>query len=160
MSEFIEFERKFLIKPTMVAAVLARAQSVQELQQGYFMENDSRCVRVRRVGEDFILTFKTATGDVGKAGEVELSVDPEKGTELLSQCETGVHKVRHCVQEGEFLWEIDVFQGHNTGLVLAEVELESDAASERLSAQLPDWVEREVTGQAEYFNTALARMRA
>lgn len=158
MTDFIEFERKFLLKPAMLAAVLARACSVQVMQQGYFMENENRCVRVRRAGDDFILTFKTSTGEVGKAKEVELSVDPEKGQELLAQCTTGVHKTRHCVQDGEFLWEIDVFAGHNTGLVLAEVELASDAASDRLSAQLPEWVEREVTGQAEYFNTSLARV--
>lgn len=160
MTNFIEFERKFLLKPAMLAAVLARASSVQEMQQGYFMENENRCVRVRRAGDDFILTFKTSTGEVGKAKEVEMSVDPEKGRELLADCTTGVHKTRHCVHDGEFMWEIDVFAGHNDGLVLAEVELASDAASDRLSAQLPEWVESEVTGQAEYFNTALAKPRA
>lgn len=158
MSNFIEFERKFLLKPAMLAAVLARASSVQEMQQGYFMENESRCVRVRRAGDDFILTFKNSTGEVGKAVEVEMPMDPELGKVLLAQCTTGVHKTRHCVQDGEFLWEIDVFAGHNAGLVLAEVELASDEASDRLCAQLPDWVEREVTGQTEYFNTSLARV--
>lgn len=159
MAPFIEFERKFLIRPDALEALLASAFESKELHQGYFMADNNRCVRVRRVGDDFILTFKTSTGEVGKAGEVELPVDPEKGQTLLDQCETGVHKRRYCVQRGEFTWEIDVFAGHNTGLVLAEVELDSDEASARLSADLPDWVEREVTGQAYYFNTELAKRR-
>jgi adenylate cyclase len=160
MTNFIEFERKFLLKRDMLAAVISRAHVVQELQQGYFMENDSRCVRVRRADREFVLTFKNSTGELGKAIEVEMPMDPEHGKMLLAQCPTGVHKRRHCVQDGEFLWEIDVFLDHNSGLVLAEVELGSDAASDRLTAALPEWVEREVTGQAEYFNTSLARMPA
>jgi adenylate cyclase len=123
------------------------------------MADEQRCVRVRRVGDEFILTFKSATGEIGKAKETELSIGPKQGQMLLAQCETGVHKRRHCVQRGEFTWEIDVFEGHNAGLVLAEVELDSDEASARLSADLPDWVLREVTGQAYYFNTSLAQPR-
>jgi adenylate cyclase len=152
----IEFERKFRVKPEAVSALLGRAHQVDEIRQGYFMEDAERCVRIRSRGPDFVLTFKCKTDRVGKAVEVETMLESAQAQSLLSLCRTGVHKRRHLIRDGAWLWEVDVFLDHNTGLVLAEVELDSDEDSERLSGALPDWVEREVTGQAEYFNTWLA----
>jgi len=157
MSQFIEFERKFLIRAEALADLLASAYKSQEFHQGYFMADDQKCVRVRRAGDDFLLTFKSSTGEVGKAFEDEMAITPERGMRLLAQCETAVQKRRYYVKRGEFTWEVDVFAGHNAGLVLAEVELDSDAASLRLSGELPSFVEREVTGDARYFNTELAK---
>ena len=49
-------------------------------------------------------------------------------------------------------WEVDVFAGDNTGLVIAEVELRD----EHEHIALPTWAGAEVTGQAPYYNSALA----
>jgi adenylate cyclase len=61
--------------------------------------------------------------------------------------------VRHIVEFGQKIWEVDVFEGANRGLVLAEVELER--ADE--SVELPAWVGEEVSRDAQYRNAYLAR---
>jgi CYTH domain-containing protein len=51
------------------------------------------------------------------------------------------------------LWEIDVFTDKNEGLIIAEIEL----TSEEQKFVLPDWVEKEVTGDIRYYNSFLAK---
>ncbi|MBP2670882.1 MAG: adenylate cyclase, partial [candidate division NC10 bacterium] len=51
------------------------------------------------------------------------------------------------------VWDLDVFAGENAGLVMAEVELESEDES----FEQPDWAGEEVTGDARYYNASLAR---
>ena len=63
-----------------------------------------------------------------------------------------VEKTRYKEEFGGLLWEIDVFEGKNKGLILAEVEL----ASEDQEVQIPDWVKKEVSGDMRYFNSSLA----
>ena len=49
-------------------------------------------------------------------------------------------------------WEVDEFHGHLDGLVVAEIEL----TDENESFGLPDFIGREVTGDARYYNSVLA----
>jgi adenylate cyclase len=56
------------------------------------------------------------------------------------------------VRDRDLTWEIDVFEGRNTGLVVAEVELRH----EKQSVQLPQWVGQEITSQNRYSNASLA----
>ncbi len=77
-------------------------------------------------------------------------------------CEPPVlEKDRYQVEYEGFTWEIDVFFGENTGLVVAEIELEDEG---QIFAQ-PDWIGEEVTGDPRYYNSNLgvhpyARWRA
>jgi adenylate cyclase len=64
-----------------------------------------------------------------------------------------VEKVRHHVPWHGLLWEIDVFEGDNTGLVIAEIEL----GHERQQFEMPSWIGAEITGQERYYNSRLAR---
>ena len=51
-----------------------------------------------------------------------------------------------------FTWEVDVFEGRNAGLVIAEVEL---SYPNQLVA-LPAWVGREITADERYGNSTIA----
>jgi adenylate cyclase len=62
-----------------------------------------------------------------------------------------IEKIRHVVPWGDLQWEIDVFLGSNAGLVIAEIELRN----EQQQISLPDWIGTEVTGQADFYNSAL-----
>jgi len=64
-----------------------------------------------------------------------------------------VEKRRHIVPFGGLTWEVDVFEGRHAGLVMAEVELQS----EDQRVELPAWVGREVTDDDRYFNASLSR---
>ncbi len=62
-----------------------------------------------------------------------------------------IEKVRYTLPLGRHTWEIDVFEGENSGLVVAEIELESeDEAFDK-----PDWAGEEVTEDPRYFNSNL-----
>jgi adenylate cyclase len=62
-----------------------------------------------------------------------------------------IEKIRYRLAVGRHTWEIDVFEGDNAGLVVAEIELGSeDEAFDR-----PEWIGEEVTDDPRYFNSNL-----
>ncbi|MEC7199771.1 MAG: adenylate cyclase, partial [Verrucomicrobiota bacterium] len=63
-----------------------------------------------------------------------------------------ISKTRHYVTRGDLTWEVDVFEGANQGLILAEVELKEP----NQKIHLPEWVLEEVSGDRRYFNALLA----
>jgi adenylate cyclase len=64
---------------------------------------------------------------------------------------TTIEKVRYEVRYKDLVWEIDVFDGENSGLIIAEVELKD----EHQEFNRPDWIGEEITGQWQYYNGAL-----
>ncbi len=62
-----------------------------------------------------------------------------------------IEKVRYKVAYAGMTWEIDEFEGDNAGLLMAEVELQS----EDQQVELPSWAGEEVTGEQRYYNASL-----
>lgn len=146
-----EIERKFLVKDSSYRR-LATSQS--RIIQGYISTQRGRTVRVRLRDEQAYLTIKGATDARGMSRyewEQEISADDAK--QLLKLCEPGalIDKVRYLVPVGNHVFEVDEFYGNNAGLVVAEVELDSeDEPFER-----PDFLAEEVTGDVRYYNSQL-----
>ena len=84
--------------------------------------------------------------------EFEYEIDLPDAQYMMMLCEQVVEKTRHYIKHGGLTWELDVFEGANAGLVMAEVELES----ERQSFELPDWAGEEVSGDVRYYNAYLS----
>ena len=146
-----ETERKFLVAGDFMPYVTAAIP----IAQGYLCTDPARTVRVRRSGEAAYLTIKSAPDERGWSRyEFEQRIPVDDALELLGMCVGNrIEKVRHLVPDGEgHTWEVDVFGGANAGLTVAEIELRD--ASEPIA--LPAWVGREVTGDARYYNSALA----
>jgi adenylate cyclase len=77
----------------------------------------------------------------------------EEALELLKlSANAPIEKTRHIVKANGHVWEIDVFEGANFGLVLAEVELQSE--DEQIV--LPSWIGIEVSDDPRYFNSYLS----
>ncbi|HEU4496148.1 MAG TPA: CYTH domain-containing protein, partial [Flavobacterium sp.] len=73
--------------------------------------------------------------------------------QLLALCERGIiEKIRHEVEVGSHLFEVDEFLGDNAGLVVAEIELKS----EQEAFERPEWLGREVTNDERYYNAYLS----
>ena len=147
----IEIERKFLVRGDSWCAQASRAQP---RRQGYLVEPGGRAsVRVRVAGERAHLNIKAAI--VGSArAEYEYEIPLADAEPMLaSLCIGRVDKVRHYLEHDGRTWEIDVFEGDNAGLVVAEIELEDEDAS----FTRPAWVGDEVTDDARYYNHALAQ---
>lgn len=147
----VEIERKFLPKNN---AWRRDVHESQRLRQGY-LNNETRCsVRVRTSGERAWLNIKSVTiGARRQEFEYEIPLDEaDKMLDTLS-LRPLIEKVRHFVKVGRHVWEIDEFEGDNAGLIVAEIELEHPE-EEFIK---PDWVGEEVTFDARYYNTSLAR---
>ncbi len=146
----IEIERKFLVRDD--GWRIAADEGVA-CRQGYLASGEGATVRVRIMGKEAFLTIKgPSTGGLARP-EFEYPIPVADAQALLDLCGNVVEKTRHRVLHGGLTWEVDLFAGDNTGLVLAEVELEAEAQA----VELPEWAGPEVTGDVRYYNAYLAR---
>ncbi len=149
----IERERRFL-----VASDDWRAHSTGErIRQGYLSTARAPTVRVRVRGAQAFLTIKGETHGTTRS-EFEYAIPLADAEEMLSSlCAGGiVDKTRHVVDHNGHAWEVDDFAGANAGLVLAEIELDTDEALEQAVRDAPPWIGREVTGEGRLANASLA----
>lgn len=143
----LEIERKFLVDPGWRPAVAGI-----RYRQGYLSTDPARSVRVRLAGAAAWLTIKGATVGMSRE-EYEYPIPAADATAMLDRLcrQPLVEKTRYRIDVAGVLWEVDVFEGANAGLVIAEVEL----TDERQALELPAWVGREVTALARYYNASL-----
>ncbi|MEN8133434.1 MAG: CYTH domain-containing protein [Pseudomonadota bacterium] len=142
-----EIERKFMVKEGPWREAIAKTY-----RQGYLSTVKERTVRVRTINGKGYLTVKGITVGATRL-EFEYEIPYEDAEKLLdSLCEKPlIEKDRYTLYHGGFVWEVDVFFGDNEGLIVAEVELQSeDQVFER-----PDWVTDEVTNDPRYYNANL-----
>ncbi len=144
----IEIERKFRIS----GDAWRQAATGEHYRQGYLSTVPERTVRVRVKGDTGYLTIKGATHGAVRS-EYEYTIPLEDAHAMLdSLClRPLIEKTRYTLEYQGLVWEIDAFEGDNAGLVIAEVELES----EEQDIALPGWAGEEVTGDARYYNANL-----
>lgn len=143
-----EIERKFMVKKDTWRNVKGTRYC-----QGYLNSAKERNVRVRTMEDKACLTIKGIAIGASRM-EFEYEIPLQDANELLEICEKPlIEKTRYKVQEGGFVWEVDEFFRENQGLIVAEVELES----EDQEFPKPDWVGEEVTGDPRYFNSNLIK---
>ena len=147
-----EIERKFLVRDN---SFVDEAYEKRRIVQGYICSDAERSVRVRIRDDEGFITIKSSTNERGWSRyEFEKPVSLKDAEELMELCLPGmIDKVRHYVKFGSHIWEVDVFHGENDGLIVAEIELESEDDT----FELPAWVGQEVSGDAKYYNSMLAK---
>ena len=141
-----EIERKFLVKgrPWL-------DYEGMKVQQGYIAKSHST-VRIRISSGKAWLTIKGKTKGISRT-EFEYKIPVQDANDMLDEF-CGIQRIiktRYVIPHKDYNWEVDVFEGQNTGLVIAEVELESEDAK----PELPDWISDEVTFDARYYNSRL-----
>lgn len=147
----IEIERKFLVADVSATAAWRAAPGIV-FRQGYLNRDKHRTVRVRIAGEAATLTIKGVSVGASRA-EFEYVIPLDDARALLALCDGPlVEKARYVLLHQGMTWEVDDFAGDNAGLVVAEVELQSEAQA----FHKPDWLGEEVTQDARYFNSNLA----
>jgi adenylate cyclase len=148
----VEIERKFLVLSNDFVNV---AFTKKRIVQAYLSSNPERTVRVRIKEDRAFLTIKgkgNASGTTRLEWENEVAIqDAEK---LLLICEEGViDKFRYEVQVGKHVYEVDVFTGENEGLIIAEIELQSEDEP----FDKPLWLGHEVTNDERFYNAYLSK---
>ena len=142
-----EIERKFLVKEGPW-----REAAAETYRQGYLSTVKERTVRVRTINDKGYLTVKGVSVGASRL-EFEYEIPVADAEQLLDNlCEKPlIEKQRYKLDHGGLTWEIDVFFGDNEGLIVAEVELQS----EDQVFESPDWVVDEVTSDPRYYNANL-----
>jgi adenylate cyclase len=147
----IEIERKFLVTND---SFKMEAFTENRIAQGYLSSAPERTVRVRIKANKGYLTIKGITNETGMSRfewEKEIPVDEAKS--LLDLCEKGViDKTRYEVKLGKHIYEVDEFYGRNEGLIIAEIELQSETET----FEKPNWLGQEVTNDKRYYNSYLS----
>ena len=143
----LEIEKKFLLNNSD----WRKEQGVM-YRQGYLNSVKERTVRVRIIGDKGYLTVKGISRGAVRA-EYEYEIPGVEAEAILDDlCEKPIiEKMRYKIAYKGFVWEVDEFCGENQGLIVAEVELES----EDQKFEKPEWIGEEVTGDPRYFNANL-----
>jgi CYTH domain-containing protein len=144
-----EIERKFLVHPRKWSDLGAGLV----IRQGYLCASKQSSVRVRTYGDKAYVTIKGATADITR-DEYEYEIPLDDANEILVNLSEHppIEKMRYRIVFKGHTWEVDEFTGANRGLTVAEVELKD--AKEQV--ELPDWIDREVSGDPRYFNSNLS----
>jgi adenylate cyclase len=147
-----EIERKFLVKES-IQTVLQQLEP-KAIRQGYIMDGpDGKTVRVRTKGSKGFLTIKGKTTGISRA-EFEYEIPLEEARVLLDQfCGLTLSKDRYAVEAGGKTWDVDVFHDKLEGLIVAEIELETEDEA----FELPEWAGREVSDDVRYYNVQLIK---
>lgn len=145
----VEIERKFLV---VNESWREAASAGMRYRQGYLSTGPSNSVRVRVSGDKAWLTIKSATIGVTRH-EYEYEIPAADGHEILDELcvKPLIEKIRFIVQHDGHAWEVDVFEGDNAGLVVAEIELGS--ADEEFT--VPEWAGEDVSSDVRYYNQRL-----
>lgn len=146
----LEIERKFLVAAVPQGLELGQGTAIR---QGYLAIAEDSEVRLRDSGGRYFLAVKIGRGLVRREHQVELE---EAQFEVLWPATEGrrLCKLRHRLEVAGSEAVVDVFEGDLGGLIVAEVEFESEAAAARFVA--PDWFSAEVTDDPRYANRELA----
>lgn len=145
-----EIERKFLVKGNEW-----RSQGVGMIyRQGYISTKESKTVRIRIVGDQGYITIKGPIQGYTRL-EFEYPIPLQDAQMLLETlCDRPlIEKTRYRWQKDNLVWEIDEFRGENAGLIIAEVELES----EETKIEIPEWIGQEVSHDHRYHNSNLVK---
>jgi len=143
----LEIERKFLVKENDW-----RNGQGTMYRQGYLNSDENRNVRVRVINDRGYLTVKGISQGATRV-EYEYEIPQAEAEAMLDDlCEKPlIIKKRYKTEYKGFVWEVDEFLGENQGLIIAELELES----ENQVFIKPEWIGKEVTGDPKYFNSNL-----
>jgi len=145
----VEIERKFLVNTELWKPL----GNGSKIKQGYLSVDPDRVVRVRIADDKAYITIKGKPKGIVRT-ELEYKIPLNEAEVMLKMCiDFPVEKTRFKEIVGNLMWEIDIFEGKNHGLVLAEIEL----TDENQKFDLPEWAGDEVSFDSRYYNSFLSK---
>lgn len=153
----IEIERRFLVKNDDWKNNIVKTSRIV---QSYISTDPERVVRLRmkiQLGGNYhpygYLTIKGKKNS-GSGLEFEYKIPYDEVDTMMSKLSVGtiITKDRFHVEHNGLIWEVDVFKDYNSGLVIAEIELNSIYQD----VTIPDWCGEEITDDPRYSNLNLA----
>jgi CYTH domain-containing protein len=156
----MEIERKYLVK--YLPENLEQYQK-RKIIQGYLSVNP--VVRIRKSNEDYILTYKSLDGINKKddnscvCNEIEMPLNEKSFNHLLNKCDGSIiEKTRYLIKlNDKYTAELDVFESIYEGLVVVEVEFDSE--EDIVLFEKPDWFGENISADKRYGNNFLATIK-
>jgi adenylate cyclase len=146
----VEIERKFLVDHKKWNRI-EKPQGTH-YRQGYLLSTEKETIRVRISDKEGFLNLKSKVSQMSRK-EYEYKIPLQDGIEILEAfTKRGTQKTRYRIPVAGKTWEVDVFMGDNKGLIVAEIELQSE--DEKF--EKPDWVTTEVTDDGRFTNSSLS----
>lgn len=162
-----EYERRF----TLTALPAHAPMAVTFVRQVYWDLGDGWSMRLRRVGPDesntrnLIAVKGPRQGiyrpeyewDIGGQGdETHVQNDAARTARALFRAGAAhtIVKTRKSYLIDGHLWDVDVFEWDNEGLMIAEIELRNPHLLAHMP--VPNWIDHEVTDDPRYNNERLA----
>ena len=144
-----EIERKFII----LGSSYKDLGDYKHCIQGYIPSTNKPLIRIRTIGNQSFLTMKSDVNGI-TCLEYEYKIPNQDAKDIMELfCKQSiVEKNRYRIRYKSTLWDVDEFLGENEGLVVAEVELNS----ENQPYNKPDWIGQEVSTDKKYYNCNLA----
>ena len=145
----MEIERKFLIKESEWN--LLEKPTPTPIAQAYLSTDKICTIRVRIKGTKGFFTVKGETKGITRS-EYEYEIPVDEARKMMDEfCTKVLSKDRYCIDFEGHTWEVDVFHGKLAPLIIAEIELDSE--DEKFV--IPEWVGKEVSDDASYYNSVL-----
>jgi adenylate cyclase len=143
-----EIERKFLVDPEKLPSL----ENPHVIKQGYVPGCQTGTIRIRISNSNAFLTIKGRATGLTRS-EFEYPIPLSDAQQMLEElCNTAIiEKKRYLLPYGKHTWEIDVFEGNNQGLIVAEIEL----SDENEIFSKPEWISKEVSYDTKYRNSNL-----
>jgi adenylate cyclase len=145
-----EIERKFLVKNNSWEKSVKKKLRIQQ----FYLSDGNNTVRVRIINDkDAKMTIKGPTQGISRP-EYEFDI-PLKDAKEMKKLKVSdiIDKTRHIVEFNGHIWEVDTFYGANTGLTIAEIELEN----KKQGFPIPNWLGSEVTKEKKFTNYNLSK---
>lgn len=145
----LEIERKFTVDKALWQAQV-KPKGLY-LKQTYLSTDPEKTIRVRILGDKGFFTVKGKMEGLTRS-EYEYEIPKQDASEMIDRFgDTCIEKTRYLIEHEGHTWEVDEFHGANNGLIIAELELESESTT----FSKPIWIDEEVSTDARYFNSNL-----
>ena len=134
-----EIEHKYLVDKDKWRQI--SKPEPQLIVQGFLHSSVNKTVRIRIKNNRAFLTIKGKTIGITRS-EFEYEIPVKDAEEMFKNLiDKQIRKLRYEIKIGAHIWEVDVFEGQLQGLVMAELEVES----ENEQFELPDWMTKNVS---------------
>ena len=147
----IEIERRFLVKNEDWKSQMIYSEEISQAYLNSSMDEWSTRIRIVDKNKAYITLKSSVNGLVNN--EFEYSIPIKDAIELMKLSKYKINKTRYQLKINNKNWVVDLFEGANASLTIAEIELNSE--SEKI--QVPSWCGREITGFKSLSNAFLAK---
>ena len=147
----IEIERRFLIKNEDWKSEVILSEDFSQAYLSSSVDEWSTRVRIIDNNQSYITLKSSFNGLINH--EFEYSIPCKDATELFALSRYKITKTRYQIKINNKDWIVDSFDGLNSSLKIAEIELNSE--SEEI--KIPSWCGKEITGMKSLSNASLAK---